>query len=98
MIFHTSISAILHSLILRLVIQSATLLSVIVGFWSLIATIRNARRQMSAQVFMKYTERYEHILGQFPSDALKARLDTDLLPPQCDVLSLCVLKYLNLCS
>jgi hypothetical protein len=86
------------SVFLQLALQIATLLSVIIGFWSLITTIRNARRQMNAQVFMKYTERYEHVLDQFPPDALKARLDTRLLPPQSDKLSLCVLKYLNLCS
>ncbi len=47
---------------------------------------------------MKYCERYEHILEQFPEDALTARFDAKALPPQSPQLRLCVLKYLNLCS
>jgi hypothetical protein len=47
---------------------------------------------------MKYTERYEHILGEFPQDALLVRFDSQALPPQSAELTLCLLKYLNLCS
>jgi hypothetical protein len=83
---------------LQLVLQAATPLGVIVGFIGLIYTVDNYRRQMHAQIFMKYTERYEHILDHFPENALAARFDTLALPPQSSQLSLCVLKYLNLCS
>jgi hypothetical protein len=83
---------------LQLVVQTATLVSVVVGFLSLIYTINNYRRQATMQVLIKYTERYEHILDQFPQDALEARFDAKVLPPQSAQLKLCVLKYLNLCS
>ena len=83
---------------LQLALQTATLVSVIVGFLSLMYTINNYRRQATMQVLMKYTERYEHILDQFPQDALEARFDAKVLPPQSPQLTLCVLKYLNLCS
>jgi len=83
---------------LQLAMQAATLVSVILGFWGLIVTVNNYRRQMNAQILMKYTERYERILDQFPEDALAARFDTKVLPPQSAQLRLCVLKYLNLCS
>jgi hypothetical protein len=83
---------------LQLVLQTATPVSVIVGFVSLIYTINNYRRQATMQVLMKYTERYEHILDQLPQDALEARFDATVLPPQSAQLKLCVLKYLNLCS
>jgi hypothetical protein len=83
---------------LQLVIQIATLVSVIVGFVGVINTINNYRRQMNAQILMKYTERYERILDQFPEDALVARFDAKALPPESPKLRLCVLKYLNLCS
>ena len=53
---------------------------------------------MNAQILMKYTERYEHILSQFPPDALTARFDSKFLPAESTQLTLCVLKYLNLCS
>jgi len=71
---------------------------VIVGFLGLISMINNYRRQATMQVLMKYTERYERILDQFPQDALEARFDAKVLPPQSPQLTLCVLKYLNLCS
>jgi hypothetical protein len=83
---------------LQLVLQAATLLGVIVGFIGLIYTVANYRRQLHAQIFMKYTERYEHILDRFPENALAARFDAQALPPESSQLSLCVLKYLNLCS
>ncbi len=53
---------------------------------------------MNVQILMKYTERYERILDQFPEDALAARFDSAVLPPESAQLKLCVLKYLNLCS
>jgi hypothetical protein len=83
---------------LQLVLQAATPLSMIIGFVSLVNTINNYRRQMNAEILMKYTERYERILDQFPQDALIARFDARVLPPQSPQLRLCVLKYLNLCS
>jgi hypothetical protein len=83
---------------LQLALQTATLVTVNVGFLGLISTINNYRRQATMEVLMKYTERYEHILGQFPHDALEARFDANVLPPQSPQLTLCVLKYLNLCS
>ena len=83
---------------LQIVLQAATLASLIVGFAGLINTVNNYRGQMNVQIIMKYTERYEHILDQFPPDALEARFDAKLLPPESPQLTLCVLKYLNLCS
>lgn len=70
----------------------------VMGFVGLIITTNNYRKQMNVQILMKYCERYEHILDQFPEDALAARFDAKALPPQSPQLTLCVLKYLNLCS
>jgi len=83
---------------LQLAIQIATLISVILGFVGLINTINSYRRQMNVQILMKYTGRYERILDQFPQGALAARFDTKVVPPESPELTLCVLKYLNLCS
>lgn len=83
---------------LDLVLRFATPAGVIGGFVSLIYTINNVRRQINVQILMKYTERYEHILGEFPRDALLGRFDSQTLPPENAELTLCVLKYLNLCS
>lgn len=83
---------------LQLAIQIATLISMVVGFVGLIITTNNYRKQMNVQILMKYCERYEHILEQFPDDALRARFDSEALPPESPRLRLCILKYLNLCS
>jgi hypothetical protein len=53
---------------------------------------------MNVQILMKYTERHERILDQFPLEALAARFDTKVLPPESPELTMSVLKYLNLCS
>jgi hypothetical protein len=53
---------------------------------------------MNVQILMKYTERYERILDQFPPEALAARFDTKVLSPESPELTMSVLKYLNLCS
>ena len=63
---------------LQLAIQIATLIPEL-GFLGLINTINSYRRQMNVQILMKYTERYERILGQFPQAALAARFDTKVL-------------------
>jgi hypothetical protein len=83
---------------MELLLHAATPISMIIGFLGLIKTTNNYRRQMNVQILMKYTERYERILDQFPQDALAARFDATVLPPQTQQLRLCVLKYLNLCS
>ncbi len=83
---------------LSVVIQIATLISLVGGFLGVIYTINNYRRQMNAQILMQYTERYERILDRFPPEALEARFDAKALPPESPQLRLCVLKYLNLCA
>jgi hypothetical protein len=83
---------------LQLAIQIATLISLILGFVGLINTVNSYRRQMNVQILMKYTERYERILDQFPKEALAARFDTRAIPAESAELTLSVLKYLNLCS
>lgn len=81
------------------IIQIAGAITIIVGLFSFISSIRNFRRQMNAQVFMKYAERYEKIMESFPREAFHLRLgfDGELLP-KSQGLTTCVLKYLNLCS
>ncbi len=86
------------SIDLQFAVQVATPLGVIGGLIGVIYAVSNYRRQLHTQIFMKYTERYEQILDRFPDNALAARFDTQMIPPQSPQLSLCVLKYLNLCS
>ena len=83
----------------ELIIQLATLISVIVGIATLSFAIRSYQRQMNAQVFIEYTGRFEQIMQSFPHSAWAARLNLEkALPEPSDELSLCVLRYLNLCS
>lgn len=81
------------------IVQIAGAVSVILGVVSFIWSIRNNRRQMNAQMVMKYAERYEKIMDSFPREAFHLRFDLDSeLPPPSVELTICVLKYLNLCS
>lgn len=82
--------------LLNLLAQVATLVSVVIGIVGVWIGVRIYRRQMNAQIFMAYAERYERIMESFPDFHL--RFDIDNPPPESEQLSLCVLKYLNLSS
>jgi hypothetical protein len=61
--------------------------------------VRVYRRQINAQLFLAYTERYEAIISGFPPEARLARLNSArALPPRSPELTLAVLRYLNLSS
>jgi hypothetical protein len=62
------------------VLKFATPTGVIGTFLTLVYTIKNVRRQINAEILMKYTERCEHILDKFPQDALFGRFDSQALP------------------
>lgn len=81
---------------LNLLAQLATLVSLIVGIFTVYLGFRIYRRQMNAQIFMTYAERYERIMESFPD--FHVRFDFDNPPPESDQLRLCILKYLNLSS
>ncbi|MGE0126530.1 MAG: hypothetical protein AB7U82_00385 [Blastocatellales bacterium] len=81
------------------IVQIAGAISIILGVASFIWSVRNNRRQMNAQMVMKYAERYEKIMDSFPREAFRLRFDLESeLPPPSHELTTCVLKYLNLCS
>jgi hypothetical protein len=80
------------------VLQLATLVSVLIGILSLVNGMRTIRRQMTLQVIMKYTERYDQIMDTFPQRDSIFGLDMGELPERSSALTVSVLKYLNLCS
>jgi hypothetical protein len=84
---------------LQAAVHIVQIVGIILGVTSFIWSIRNNRRQMNAQMIMKYAERYEKIMDSFPREAFCLRFDPDgELPPPSPGLTICVLKYLNLCS
>jgi hypothetical protein len=83
---------------LQTVIQLATLISVVVGFSGLIITIKNYHKQMTVQILMQYTARYERILTDFPPSVFITRFSASELPVQDSKLTVCLLRYLNLCA
>src|SRR5262245_6834897 len=84
---------------LQLVLQFATLVSVIVGFAGLLNAMRAQRRQANAQVFLAYTGRYDETMRSFPSNALEARIGSaGEAPEPTPELRVAALRYLNLCS
>jgi len=84
---------------LQLVLQFATLVSLIVGFASLLNTLRTQKRQANAQVFLAYAGRYDDIMRSFPKDAFEARtVSAAEPPPTTPEFRVAALRYLNLCS
>lgn len=85
------------------IIQIGTLGSIIIGviafLWGVIWGVTSYTRQMTAQVFLEYTKRYDEIMQSFPPDAWVARPNIEsVLPNASPELSISVLRYLNLCS
>lgn len=83
---------------LELAVQVATLASVLVAIGALCFAVRSHRRQMQAQLFTDYTERFGQILESFPEGAWVARLNGEDEPPEASPeLRSGVLRYLTLC-
>ena len=81
------------------VVQIATLVGVFLAAVGVFIAVHVYRRQMNAQLFLAYTQRYDEVMGAFPLDARGLRLDlTGDPPPESPELRLAVLRYLNLCS
>lgn len=84
---------------LKTIVEIATLLSIVIAALGLFVGIHIYNRQMTTQVFLQYTKRYEDIMESFPKEARKARLDlTGDPPPASEKLTISILRYLNLCS
>jgi hypothetical protein len=85
--------------LLNIFLQVITIISIVAGIGSFIVGIVIYNRQMNAQVFLQYTQRYEEIMKSFPKNGWAARINSDdALPEPNDEISLCALRYLNLCS
>lgn len=85
--------------LLDTILQIATLISVLLGIGAFFFGVHTYRRQMNAQVFLEYTGRYEEIMKSFPKNAWSARFNSDeALPESTEELTMCALRYLNLCS
>jgi hypothetical protein len=84
---------------LKQVGEIADVLAPLAAVASILIAVRVYRRQMNAQLFVAYTERYEQIMASFPPEAraLRRKRRRDL-PAQTEALTLAVLRYLNLCS
>lgn len=75
------------------------LIGVVIAIFTIKSNSDLHRRQMNAEVFMKYAERYEQIMSCFPEDAFRARFSLgEELPPPSAQLTLAVLRYLNMSS
>jgi hypothetical protein len=76
-----------------------TFASATAGACAILVALHTYRRQTNAQLFMAYTQRYQQIMDSFPEGCRGSRLMLDGdPPPECEPLSLAVLRYLNLCS
>lgn len=85
--------------VLSLAVQLATLLSGLAAVAGIVIGVRTYRRQMNAQLFLAFTERYEAIMSELPEDARVSRASgAGALPPHWPGVYTTVLRYLNLCS
>ena len=76
-----------------------TVVSVLLAIIAFIWGVKSYQSQMSAQLFLEFTKRFEEIMQSFPENAWSARTDMDgTLPPESEELSRSALRYLNLCS
>ena len=77
----------------------ATALSIVGGALAFVIGLINYNRQMNAQVFLQYAIRYDEIMNSFPNSARMARIkSSEALPKPSAELTICVLRYFNLCS
>ncbi|TVQ52696.1 MAG: hypothetical protein EA377_09620 [Phycisphaerales bacterium] len=80
-------------------INVATLLSALAAAIGVIVSFLSFRKQMHARLFLHFTDRYEKVISEFPSDARGKRMLIDGEPPEpSEELNCAVLRYLNLCS
>ncbi|MBS1914425.1 MAG: hypothetical protein JST22_20720 [Bacteroidetes bacterium] len=83
---------------LHIILQFATLLSVVIGFASLLNSLHAQRRQANAQIFLAYTKRFDEIMSDFREEEFQAHLDT--VAPAGEIpseLRNVAGRYLNLC-
>ena len=84
---------------LDIIIKVLTLISLIVGIVAFFRGITTYNKQMNAQVFFQYAKRYDEIMNSFPKSARLARIkSSEALPKSSGELSICILRYFNLCS
>src|SRR3954468_19891758 len=77
----------------------ATIVTAIGGIGFVVIMQTTYKGQMNAQVFTECNNRYDAIASAFPAEAWEARLNLDVaLPKPTVLLSVCVLRYLNLSS
>jgi hypothetical protein len=82
-----------------IIIKFATLVSISFGIIAFFRGIVTYNRQMNAQVFLQYAKRFDEIMNSFPKNARLGIFDTEkALPKPNAELTICVLRYLNLCS
>lgn len=85
----------------QLVVNLAGVVLLGLTIWNLRFATRSFKKQMNAQVYLAYTERYERLMADCPLDFRTTLLDLKLSeaePKERDHIKVCMLRYLNLCS
>jgi hypothetical protein len=77
----------------------ATIVTALGGVGFVVVMVQTYKGQMNAQIFTELNQRYDEICKDFPEEAWNSRFNLDtILPPASRALTLCALRYLNLCS
>jgi len=83
-------------MVLETIIQVATLISVIIGFLSLMYFINSFRRELNMQVVIHFSERFEKLMDALPDNFFLDDFFQEELPPRTPKLSKDIMKYFNL--
>lgn len=84
---------------LEMCVQIATIVTLLLTAGTLLFGMYSFGKQINCQVYLAYTERYEKIMESFPPVTLESRLKFgETLPQRSTEFSVCILRYLNLCS
>jgi hypothetical protein len=87
--------------VLQVLVGCGTIVSLIVAIISLKLANDAFQRQMNAQVYLAYTERFEKLASDCPSEFrltyLRMRIEDVPSADKSRVLA-CLIRYLNLCS
>ena len=87
--------------VLQFLVGIGTIISLIVAVVSLLMARKTFQRQMNAQVYLAYTDRFEKLVADCPDEFRSAMLSmklSDTADKERSRVKACMIRYLNLCS
>lgn len=81
---------------LDIILQFATLSTLVVGIIGILVRINGYRRQLNANLFIEYAGHYDAVIRSFPQNVWAQRfVDEEQLPQESHEITICVFRFLN---